>query len=65
MIGDAPVPPVCEVVECAELSELVGGHWGLTEWGGPSGPIRVSGVPDGRERQRGLRAKGRRRGSVW
>ena len=42
MIGDAPVPPVCEVVECAELSELVGGHWGLPEWAGPSGPIRVS-----------------------
>jgi hypothetical protein len=33
--------------------------------GGPSVPIRVSGVLDGRrERQRALRAKGTRRGSV-
>ena len=31
MIGDAPVLPVCEVVGCAELSGLAGGHWGLPE----------------------------------
>ena len=53
-----------EVVECAEFSGLVGGHWGLPEWRGPSVSIRVCCVPDGRERQRALRAKGTRRGSV-
>ena len=62
--GPRSTTPVCEVVECAELCELVGGHWGLPQWGGPSVPIRVSCVPDGRERQRALRAKGTRRGSV-
>ena len=30
--GPRSTAPVCEVVECAELSGLVGGHWGLPEW---------------------------------
>ena len=30
--GPRSTAPVCEVVGCAELSGLAGGHWGLPEW---------------------------------
>ena len=40
--GPRSTAPVCEVVECAELSGLVGGHWGLPQW---EAPVCPSGYP--------------------